>query len=404
MLYSRIFNLGRGGSRLETEQIDKRVSWLDEQRRKDAEEITRLEERFEALDQSAMRHARQLRDLASEIARISALEARIRQYDETIAKHRSEILLQIETQDERRINREKQLESLRSIDQKKMIEEVDELRTKLKELDRVNEVLENRRREELRLSREVDEIDKKVDRVATAVEDGKRLAAGVRETGEKNNQRVNELEARAADAAKRIDELRGFIDSSDDQIRKLGTRAEILEVSEKELRQSQDLWTEQQSARLNEFERAWNAWEKRFAEFEIQSDELQERIESYEETHRGLRLLRDDLQEVVERLERRIAEVSEIQRLSEDRFKQEWAIFLADEQKRWSSFKLSAEEDWKEHERHHQPIREKLEDLHERMEIAFNDLETLERTSKGRIADLVVLVQEWGAELRDGDS
>ncbi|MFV1859739.1 MAG: hypothetical protein ACC647_10385, partial [Anaerolineales bacterium] len=197
---------------------------------------------------------------------------------------------------------------------------------------------------------------------------------------------------------------RGLIDSSEDQLQKLATRAEIVEISEKELRQSQMLWTEQQSARLAEFERAWNAWEKRFTEFEIQSEELQERIESYEETHRALRLLRDELEAVVERLDRRIAEVSEIQRLSEDRFKQEWSTFQADEHKRWSSFRLSSEEQWKEHDRQHRAISEQLEDHQDRLETSLLGMEESDRSSKGRIADLLALVQEWGAELRDGDT
>ena len=406
MLYSQsaLFLAWRSlGGRLETEQIDKRVTWLDEQRRKDAEELTRLEERLEGLDQSARQLAQQLRDLAGEMARISGLEARIRQYDETIAKHRSEILQQFETQDERQIAREKQLESLRSIHQKKTAEEVYELRTKLKELDQINESLDTRKREELRISRAVDGIEKKVDQASTVIEEEKRSVVGLREAKDRDSQRINELEGRATAVAKKVDELRGLVDSSDDQLRKLATRAGLLEVSEKELRQSQMLWTEQQSARLAEFERAWNAWEKRFVEFEIQSEDLQERIESYEETHRALRLLRDELKDVVERLDRRIAEVSEIQRLSEDRFKQEWSTFQADGQKHRSSFKLSSEERWKEHERQHGPITEQVKELQDRLETTILNFEELDRSSRGRITDLVTLVQEWGAELRDGE-
>ncbi len=389
---------------METEQIDKRVSWLDEQRRKDALEVTRLEQLLEALNESARQQSQQLRDLAGEVARIPALEARIRQYDETIAKHRSDILQQLDTQDERRIAREKQLESLRTIDQKKVVEEVQELRDKLKELDRIDEALEVRRREELRISRSVDEIEKKTSQATAAIEDEQRVASGIKEAGEKNNQRINELENRGSSVSKRVDELRSLIDSSEDQLRKLSTRAEVVELGEKELRQSQNLWTEQQAARLAEFERAWIAWEKRFAEFEIQSDDLKERIESYEETHRSLRLLRDELNDVVERLNRRIEEVSEIQRLSEDRFKQDWSTFQADLQKRWSSFKLSSEEQWKEHERKHEPISEQLKQLKVELDTALSSIDELDRSSKGRISDLVALVQEWGAELRDGDS
>ena len=389
---------------METEQIDKRVSWLDEQRRKDALEVTRLEELLEALNESARQQSQQLRDLAGEVARIPALEARIRQYDETIAKHRSEILQQLDTQDERRIAREKQLESLRKIDQKKVAEEVDELRNKLKALDRIDEALDVRKREELRISRAMDGIETKINQATTASENEQRAVFGIKEAGEKNNRRINELENRGSSLSKRVDELRSLIDSSEDQLRKLSTRAEVVELGEKELRQSQNLWMEQQAAKLAEFERAWIAWDKRFAEFEIQSDDLKERIESYEETHRSLRLLRDELNDVVERLNRRIEEVSEIQRLSEDRFKQEWSTFQADIQKRWSSFKLSSEEQWKEHERKHEPISKQLKQLQARLDTALSSIEELDRSSKGRISDLVALVQEWGAELRDGDS
>jgi chromosome segregation ATPase len=389
---------------LETEQIDKRVSWLDEQRRKDVREVTRLEELLEALDESSRQQAQQLRDLAGEVARIPALEARIRQYDETIGKHRSDILQQLETQDERRFAREKQLESLRTIDQKKVVDEVDELRSKLKELDRISETLETRKREEVRVSRSLDEVEKRVDQTSTAIENEKRSVSGIKDAGEKNRQRLNELENRASAAKRRVDELHSLIESLEDQMRKLVTRAEVLELSEKELRQSQTLWSEQQTARLAEFERAWNAWEKRFADFEIQSDDLKNRIELYEETHRGLLLLRDELKDVVERIDRRIGEVSEIQRLSEDRFKQEWSTFRADEQKRWSSHKLSAEEQWKDHDRKHGLISDLLKELQERLETTTSHLEELDRSSKGRIEDLVALVREWGAELRDGDS
>ena len=159
---------------METEQIDKRVSWLDEQRRKDALEVTRLEELLEALSESARQQSQQLRDLAGEVARIPALEARIRQYDETIAKHRSEILQQLDTQEERRIAREKQLESLRTIDHKKVAEEVDELRIKLKALDRIDEALDVRKREELRISRTMGGIETKINQATTASESEQR--------------------------------------------------------------------------------------------------------------------------------------------------------------------------------------------------------------------------------------
>ncbi|MFV1859738.1 MAG: hypothetical protein ACC647_10380, partial [Anaerolineales bacterium] len=159
------------------------------------------------------------------MARIAALEARVRQYDDTIARHRTEILQQLETHDERRIARENQLESLRTIDQRKVEEELEKLRIRFKELDRVNETLETRKREELRLSRALDGIEKKVDQAESAIESETRLVVGIREAREKDFQRINELESRTSAFVKRVDEQRGLIDSSEDQLQKLATRA-----------------------------------------------------------------------------------------------------------------------------------------------------------------------------------
>jgi uncharacterized protein YnzC (UPF0291/DUF896 family) len=45
-----------------------------------------------------------------------------------------------------------------------------------------------------------------------------------------------------------------------------------------------------------------------------------------------------------QRVERRISELTEVQRLTEDRFRQEWVTFRADDQKRWTNYSLTQEE------------------------------------------------------------
>ena len=45
------------------------------------------------------------------------------------------------------------------------------------------------------------------------------------------------------------------------------------------------------------------------------------------------------------RIERRINEITEIQRLTEERFRQEWVTLKADDQKRWTNYSLT-QDDW----------------------------------------------------------
>ena len=54
--------------------------------------------------------------------------------------------------------------------------------------------------------------------------------------------------------------------------------------------------------------------------------------------------MQDEVDDLISRVERRINEIVEMQRLAEERFRQEWATFKADDQKRWTNFTLSQEE------------------------------------------------------------
>jgi hypothetical protein len=53
-------------------------------------------------------------------------------------------------------------------------------------------------------------------------------------------------------------------------------------------------------------------------------------------------------EEITQRFDRRINEITEMQRLTEDRFRQEWVSFKADDQKRWTNYSLVQEEQQRE--------------------------------------------------------
>src|SRR3989304_5602291 len=93
--------------------LEKKLAWIDEQRRKEAEVIRRLTERMEAAEAANGGIARQLQDLSGELARLAAVTARIAQLDETLTKHRNEVSRQLEAAEARRSERDRQLEPVR---------------------------------------------------------------------------------------------------------------------------------------------------------------------------------------------------------------------------------------------------------------------------------------------------
>jgi chromosome segregation ATPase len=391
-------------SQLETEQIDKRFTWLDEQRRRDAEEIGRVAERLEGLEQELRRLADQIQILAGDQSRTAALATKASQMDETIGQHRLEINGLIEGAEQRRIARERQLEDLRKSGERQTAEAIDAVRVELKATKGLRDSLEARRQEELRISRTLDGLSKRIESLGREFEERNRQTASLQEGRRQDAQRIAELESRAVEQHKKHESLVVHLQVAEDQARRLQIKLGELETSENELRQVQTLWTEQQAVRQAEFERGWKAHEKRFDSFAGQAEGLDERLAAFEETHRSLKRLESELSDVVARLERRIEEVSEIQRLSEDRFKQEWSGQQADEHKRWSAFKLEAEEQRRDHERLHQKLSDDLRSAQDDIGEALESLEQLSHSGQQRLQEALTMLREWAAEVKGKES
>ncbi|MBI4316587.1 MAG: hypothetical protein HY679_11695, partial [Chloroflexi bacterium] len=99
-----------------------------------------------------------------------------------------------------------------------------------------------------------------------------------------------------------------------------------------------------------------------------------------------------------ERIERRIAEAAEIQRLTDERFKQEWAAFLADEQKRWTTHMLLRDEQWRDHDRQSAKLAERVTVVEDEVPDLRETLRALQALDQARLQSLFNVVRELLAE------
>ncbi len=381
------------------EDSDKRLEWLDDQRRKDAETIQRLEKRLASLEEAHAKQARQAQELAGDVARLSALATRINQFDETLTKHRQEVSRQLEAAEEARTGKEKQLDQARKRDQAEISKDVETLRKDLEALGEVREASDALREEGLRITRSLGALSTRVDDLQAKAEEEGRWRLSFEEGRKQDVKRVVDLQSEVSDMHARLDGVRGSLDSAEDRLRRLEVRLGEVVAGESERREAQSLWMEQQNLRLVDFERSSKEWGRRFEAFEKMAAELDERVLSYEETYRGLKQQREDLDVLMQRLERRITEVSEMQRLNEDRIKQEWSTFQADDQKRWNTYKLGRDELWRDHNRLHEKISKELKEQEETLGDAIRSLSEVSTSVQQRLTDLLGLVREWAAEV-----
>lgn len=385
---------------MKPEQIEQKLSWLDEQRRKDIDAISRLTERLTAAEGLLSRQSKQFEEILSEVTRLGGLAKSVRQMDDSLAKQRQEISRQLQEEGERRSKKEKMLEDVRKIDQKSITGKLDELLEEYGEVEEIKRRLDTRRDEAVHISSSLDELEKRIDDVTAEVEEHERTNILTRVGRNQDSKQFGELQAKTADNRKVLDTLRGEFDLEDNRIRRLEVQVSSLSASEKERQDSQELWVEQQSMKQVEFERIWKEWPDRFTQIEKLAVDFEARIGSYEETYRDLRQLKSELDEVVQRLERRINEITEMQGLVGDRLKQDWSSFQMDDQKRWSTYKLTADEQWRDHNRLHDKIGSRLQVIDENTSDIEHNLSEFKETSLPVIEEVISVLRAWVAEIK----
>lgn len=384
---------------MDQKQLEKKVTWLDKQRQKDAEIIARLNERLEGNESAIEGLTRQMKEMTSELARLSATIGKVGELEESMRKHRQETSRLVEKEDTRRSKREQDRETQVKGEREQLAKVSIEIKDGLRELKELKEGLEARREEEIRLMRKVTQLEELLQGSAV-FDDEKALSLASLEEGRKHDaKRLTDINAENADLRERMELMRSGLESMDDRVARSELRLSKVAGGESERRESQELWMEQQVAKLVEFEREWKSWEGRFGQFEQRASEIDQRSVAYDETYRTLRHLQAELEAALERMERRIHEISEMQRLAVDRSVQEWSTFQADEQKRWNTQKLTSDERWREHSRAHEKQGAEVGTLSENVKELMLGFGEMQENDRHRIFALLENIREWAADM-----
>jgi spore coat protein CotH len=144
-----------------------------------------------------------------------------------------------------------------------------------------------------------------------------------------------------------------------------------------------------------ERERVWKEWIVRFETIEKQATEVEARLLTLDATQREAKRAQSILDDLAQRVERRINEITEIQRLSEDRFRQEWVTFKADDQKRWTNYTLNQEEQAGEILRQFERISGRATQMEDGLQEVQDLLEQVNEQSEKQLQSLLALVHDW---------
>lgn len=380
---------------MDLEQIIKKLEWLDDERRKDKTVIATLEERVAALETMTATQLQHIKELSGETARLSALIARFDQLESAISALRVEFSRSIEAIEKQRSEHEREMEKVWRGELEAINKNVGELRKLQESFAELKKGLQARIEEELRLSRLLDEVNKKFEENSRADEESRRTLRLLDEGRRQDGKRLTDLQGETSALRKRQDEQRGKLDLMDDSLRKLELRLGELQAAENERRQTQMAFIERLNLQSVERDRIWKEWEAKFVDVEKISADLQVHIQTIETLQRSIRRSQEGFDEISQRFERRINEITEMQRLVEDRFRQEWLSFKADDQKRWTNYVLIQEENQRELGRQHEKLNERLTRLEDLSQELKDTLQQITEETQRRLQDLAATAQQW---------
>lgn len=378
---------------IDVEQLEKRMEWLEKEWRNDKTNIASLQNRLQTLDTENSNLRSQLAEMESEVTRLNTLMARLEHFESDISSLRKDVNRQIEdlkiTVQERNIQTDRNNQEIGDLNL-----EINNLRKKIQTFDGVLEELEIRKEEDIRLARLNEELRAQVNEIEHFDEDYQRSLRIIEENRRQDVKRITDVQGEISAVRKRQDEIRGKQDLVGDTMRKLENRINELLETESERRESQTAFIEKINMAQVDQDRVFKEWTERFDKMEQITSGIDEEIADLDETHRSVKQSQEALDEVTQRFERRINEITEVQRLNEDRFRQEWTTFKSDDQKRWSNYTLSQEEQHREMNRELESLGDQISPLEELLEDMQDNIQQLGKNDIKRLQALINVFRE----------
>jgi chromosome segregation ATPase len=348
---------------MDLNQVVRMIEWLDEERRRDKNTIATLEERLAQQQELIDTVQRRINGVESDQTIMREQFVPSTRETELMEQVRKEMRQMVESNEAKRLTAEREAERRADLERQNLTRPVQELTEKLSRLERTTTEVPALQVERDRLAATVVNLQQRVDDLVKKMEEPDRRLAFLEEQRRQDIRRISELESTTPEVQKQIDSIRPKLTLLEDLTLRNERRVQEVQEGDRTRREQIQEFIDQQTLQLQQRDQQIEDLLKRFGEQDSAMQRNIERFETWAEAYRSMKQIIDDFQRIGDRLERRINEVAEMQRLSEERFRQEWNDWRTDDQKRWKQFTLSNDEVWRSHDRDFTRFIQRLEEL-----------------------------------------
>jgi chromosome segregation ATPase len=379
---------------MEKEQLEKKVEWLDAERRKAIAENADLQKRLEVLEKALLKDQKTSASRSESKAKVKSLIEQVEEIEAELKSQGTEFKKQLQ---ELALQRKAQEKGLAQ-DQKGMTRVLDDFRKEISDLQALRKGLNEHSQTLLKVTGKVDQLDETITEVARGEAQRAQVAKNIEKNSQDDIKRLTEMHAQVTALIARLETAAKRTELILDGQRKVDKRVDELAEAEAERKAAQAGFFEQATAEADERKKQLKEWGKRFDLIEHQSNELMRHLKEIETTDLAVKRAQRSFDELVEKINRRVNELSEIQRLGEQRFRQEWSTFQADAQKRWSNFSLTNEEQLREETRQREKLADQLTGLEDVLREVQDSLQHITDQSERNLQTILEMARDSLAE------
>ena len=326
------------------EQLERRVEWLDNERRNDKTNLASMQNRLSVLETENANLRKQIKEIEMLVSQQSTQISSFESYNNQISRLNNEITKQVRESSERANFNLDEASKRQRLEIDSVKTSLAKIHENLEQLSALREELKLLKVEDTRLARLIEEQKAKIVEVSRFDEDYRRSLQMIDEGRRQEAKRLTEAQGEITSMRKRVDETRNRIEGLADNFRSFDTRITELLSFERDRKEAQSAFIDTVNSSLVEKERSFKNWEGRFQELDKINLTLNSQIEALEEARLSVSKSIAQADKMTQQFERRINEISEVQRLNDERFRQEWAGFKSDDIKRWANYMLTYEE------------------------------------------------------------
>lgn len=358
-------------------QLSQMVAWLDEEHRRDREEIARLDQRLQSMVIENQEQSRRIQDLEGRLANTQAQLTQFAQIQQALQQLKNEVVMLLDKQSETRLQAERESERARMSDREALSRGIAEVRKELPRLGRIEEELVSRRAEDQRLGEMLLALRQSVNNVSKDLDERTRTLPYMVEQRAQDNKRIAQLQAEHVELLKRTDAIGAKPPVLEERINRLERDLQKIQPIPEQLRTEQQAFLEGQRVTDVERSRQMTVWEAEFLQqreqIEKQAVRMREFAAQYEAAGRAIKTL-EEFQAVMIRDQRQI---SELQRLAEERQRKELAEWQAENEQRWKKETLRWDYTLQEQQKTNQKLADRFPPTEKSVALLQREIETL---------------------------